>query len=275
MSVVATGIDQALIAEGVDLSSTEQRISEVAERLRAEARARVAQTQAVPTFRAAPQPEPVRAVEAAPAPMPAPAYAAMPNVMEPAPQPVVRDDVVLTPTQPKQAMVYETPAMPEPQYEEPIAQGAFIPPQAERAMRPARMPRIDELPMPAQNQIRASRGEPAPDPKPMSLLQRLATVGFRTEGRGPSGACSATPARGSAPADVARPRGIYQTPRPTAGLSSSPGAARPTGQNGAGAPQRGRRPAGDSGVPPPPGQLSRRRRNDTQAPSQTRPGAFS
>jgi cell division protein FtsZ len=185
VSVVATGIDQALIAEGVDLSSTEQRISEVAERLRAEARARVAQTQAVPTFRAAPQPEPVKAVEAAQAPMPAPVYAPMPNVMEPAPQPVVRDDVVLTPSLPKQAMAYETPSMPEPQYhEEPIAQGAFIPPQAERAMRPARMPRIDELPIPAQNQIRASRGEPAHEPKPMSLLQRLATVGFGRKDEG-------------------------------------------------------------------------------------------
>src|SRR6476659_3832126 len=81
VSVVATGIDHALLESGGDLTATEQRISEVAERLRAEARARVAQTQAVPTFRAAPQPEPVRAVEAAPAPMPAPAYAAMPNVM--------------------------------------------------------------------------------------------------------------------------------------------------------------------------------------------------
>ncbi|KAB0267020.1 cell division protein FtsZ [Microvirga brassicacearum] len=179
VSVVATGIDQALIAEGVDLSSTEQRISEVAERLRAEARARVAQTQAVPTFRAATQAEPVKAIETAPAPMPVAAYAPMPDVMEPAPQPVIRDDVVLTPAQPKQAMVYETPAMPEPQYhDEQMAQGAFIPPQAERAMRPARMPRIDELPVPAQNQIRASRGETAHDPKPMSLLQRLATVGF-------------------------------------------------------------------------------------------------
>jgi cell division protein FtsZ len=116
--------------------------------------------------------------------MPTQAYASMPNVMEPAPQPVVRDDVVLTPTQPKQAMVYETPLMPEPQYEEPIAQGSFIPPQAERAMRPARMPRIDELPMPAQNQIRASRGEPALEPKPMSLLQRLATVGFGRKDEG-------------------------------------------------------------------------------------------
>ena len=101
--------------------------------------------------------------------------------MDTVPQPVVRDDVVLTPAQPKQAMVYEAPAMPEPRYhEEPLAQGAFIPPQAERAMRPARMPRIDELPIPAQNQIRASRGEMehAHDPKRMSLLQRLATVGF-------------------------------------------------------------------------------------------------
>jgi cell division protein FtsZ len=45
-------------------------------------------------------------------------------------------------------------------------------------MRPARMPRIDELPMPAQNQIRASRGEePAHEHKP-SLIQRLATIGF-------------------------------------------------------------------------------------------------
>ncbi|AWM86440.1 cell division protein FtsZ [Microvirga sp. 17 mud 1-3] len=189
VSVVATGIDQ-IAGEAVDLSSTEQRISEVAERLRAEARARVAQTQAVPTFRATATAEMVKAVpapapvEAAPAPAPvatAPIYSSLatPSV-EPAPQPVVRDDVVLTPTQPKQAMAYEAPVVAEPAYEEPVApQGAFIPPQAERAMRPARMPRIDELPIPAQNQIRASRGEEAPhDTKRMSLLQRLATVGF-------------------------------------------------------------------------------------------------
>jgi cell division protein FtsZ len=45
-----------------------------------------------------------------------------------------------------------------------------------------RMPRVDELPMPAQNQIRASRGEAADhqslDQKRMSLLQRLAQVGL-------------------------------------------------------------------------------------------------
>jgi cell division protein FtsZ len=186
VSVVATGIDQALMGNEADISSTEQRISEVAERLRAEARARAAQAQAVPTFRSTAQPEPVKAVErvqeAAPAPVAsAPAYVSMATPTEPAPQVLVRDDVVLTPAQPKQAMAYEAPAPQQAYHDEPVDQGAFIPPQAERAMRPARMPRIDELPMPAQNQIRASQGqmEPAQDStKRMSLMQRLATVGF-------------------------------------------------------------------------------------------------
>ncbi len=44
------------------------------------------------------------------------------------------------------------------------------------------MPRIDELPVPAQNEIRARRGELPQDEHPekrrMSLLQRLAAVGL-------------------------------------------------------------------------------------------------
>jgi cell division protein FtsZ len=58
---------------------------------------------------------------------------------------------------------------------------AFIPPQPERAGRP-RMPRIDELPIPAQNEIRAQqRGEAdeaGPEKQRMTLLQRLAAVGL-------------------------------------------------------------------------------------------------
>ncbi len=95
--------------------------------------------------------------------------------------PATHDDVVLTPTQPKQAVAYEPPLPPAAYQEEPLPAGSFIPPQAERAVvRAARMPRVDELPVPAQNQIRASRGEPVPshDQKRMTLLQRLATVGF-------------------------------------------------------------------------------------------------
>ncbi|MBF9233586.1 cell division protein FtsZ [Microvirga alba] len=190
VSVVATGIDHALLANGGDLNSTEQRISEVAERLRAEARARASQTQAVPTFRSAAQALPVKAaeIETAPAPV-APAFVSMATPvieqprMEAAPQPVIRDEVVLTPAQPKPVMSFEAPVAQQPVYHEPVEQTSFIPPQAERAMRPARMPRIDELPMPAQNQIRASRGEaePAHDAKRMSLLQRLAGFGRKEE----------------------------------------------------------------------------------------------
>jgi cell division protein FtsZ len=184
VSVVATGIDHALLENTGDLSATEQRISEVAERLRAEARARATHTQAVPTvptLRANVQAEPVKAAQILTEghPVLAPAPAAAPQPVEPAPQPVVRDDVVLTPAQPKPAMTYEAPAPQAHAYDEAPVEDTFIPPQAERAMRPARMPRIDELPMPAQNQIRASRGEidPVQEHKP-SLIQRLATMGF-------------------------------------------------------------------------------------------------
>ncbi len=66
--------------------------------------------------------------------------------------------------------------------EEPPQPGAFIPPSPERAMRARRMPRIDELPFPAQNEIRARRGELTddhhPDKRRMSLMQRLASVGL-------------------------------------------------------------------------------------------------
>ena len=83
----------------------------------------------------------------------------------------------------------------------------FIPPQAERVpMRAPRMPRIDELPVPAQNEIRARRGEMPeehhPEKQRMSLLQRLASVGLgRREHDEP--AASACAARTGADADGA------------------------------------------------------------------------
>ena len=63
VSVVATGIDQALITAAPELTATEQKIAEVAERLRAEARARVAQ---LAPARVA-EPAPARGEAAAPA----------------------------------------------------------------------------------------------------------------------------------------------------------------------------------------------------------------
>ena len=143
--------------------------------------------------------------------------------------------------------------LPQPQvYDEPMEQGAFIPPQAERAMRPARMPRIDELPMPAQNQIRASRGEePAQRAQALSLIQRLATVGFGRREEPQQAPRRAAPG-GPAPADVPGSRRV----RPPAGSASGAASGR-RARLGSGAPGIvGRRSAGDSGLPAPPGQLS-------------------
>ena len=190
VSVVATGIDASLIDQNTSLTATEQRISEVAERLRAEARARVTPSQVSPGIRNAlpeePQAQPqiqsqetersMMAEMQAQPPLAAPAYAPQPM------HTLRRDEVVVTPVPPRQAMAFEPAPPPSPVVEERYPPQTFVPPPAERAaaMRPVRMPRVEELPMPAQNQIRASRGEGEVqhEQKRMSLLQRLATVGF-------------------------------------------------------------------------------------------------
>ena len=84
--------------------------------------------------------------------------------------------------QPKPSLFPEPAAEPKAAYEQP-APTAFIPPSPERpANRGPRMPRIDELPVPAQNELRVMRGEAPPVEPPqkqrMGLLQRLASVGL-------------------------------------------------------------------------------------------------
>ncbi len=89
-------------------------------------------------------------------------------------------DVTIRPLAPKPSLFIE-PAPAAPESHEPRA---FIPPQPERMPpRGPRMPRIDELPVPAQNELRARRGETPPEEhhpqrRHVSLLQRLATVGL-------------------------------------------------------------------------------------------------
>jgi cell division protein FtsZ len=177
VSVVATGIDKPMSAQG-ELDPTEARIAEVAERLKAEARLR----SAVPNIRTS-------ASAPAPAPMPAPAAETMmpEPVRAPAPAPVsFAADVRIEPAQPRPAMV-APPVVeaPPPETSLPHHEDSFIPPMPERAViRPTRMPRVQDLPLPAQHQIAQSRGAaPAPAPasveqKRMSLMQRLASVGF-------------------------------------------------------------------------------------------------
>jgi cell division protein FtsZ len=176
VSVVATGIDQAL-AQRPSVSAAEARIAEVAQRLRADnerlsdrvERAEPARPAVSALTAAGPPPAPVSdSIESAKA---AVAAAILPQASG--------QDVTIRPLGPKPSLFMD-PAASEPEPEEPEA---FIPPSPERVSpRALRMPRIDELPVPAQNEIRARRGELPPEQHPekrrMSLLQRLAAVGL-------------------------------------------------------------------------------------------------
>ena len=97
----------------------------------------------------------------------------------------VIDQVTFRPLAPRPSL-FQPIQQEEPRAEEPAEEPLkpFIPPQAERPVRSPRMPRIDEFPMPAQNEMRAHRGEAgaadgsALDTKRMTLLQRLANIGM-------------------------------------------------------------------------------------------------
>jgi cell division protein FtsZ len=89
------------------------------------------------------------------------------------------EDVSIRPM-PVKPSLFEHMPHDAPQAEAPIPE-SFIPPTPEPVMRQPRMPRIDELPMPAQNEIRAQRGDTTdnhPEKQRMSLMQRLASVGL-------------------------------------------------------------------------------------------------
>ena len=113
-------------------------------------------------------------------------------------------------SRPKPSLFVE-PVLAEPALEE--VPKTFIPPQPERASgRAPRMPRIEELPIPAQNEIRAQRGEVSeenPEKRRMSLLQRLAQVGLgRRDGEpAPAAAQRGRARRAGAAAGRARPTG--------------------------------------------------------------------
>jgi cell division protein FtsZ len=177
VSVVATGIDQS---QKQVLPVAEQRIAEVAHRLRATNPRLAERPDAVERpERAEPQQAP-RPAAGAPAVAPASVNASIASVAKAAIAAAIlpqsgSDDVVIRPLAPKPSLFID-PAASEVEKPEPET---FIPPQPERVARVPRMPRIDELPMPAQNEIRARRGEPLPEDHPetqrKSLFQRIAT----------------------------------------------------------------------------------------------------
>jgi cell division protein FtsZ len=202
VSVVATGIDVVLSdrqpvntrqtiapvavapAPAPQAVAAASRLAELTQTLRANTQRMAERTD--PAQRAVAQAlsAPAAAPPAPVAEAPAPQYVA--EVARPAEASVAAiEDVTIRPIAPKPSLFLEpveTVAEAAPAPVEP--ERPFIPPQAERpAVRPPRMPRIDELPMPAQNQIRARQAEPveqaaAPQKQRVSLLQRLASVGL-------------------------------------------------------------------------------------------------
>ncbi|MEY9602660.1 cell division protein FtsZ [Bradyrhizobium japonicum] len=207
VSVVATGIEQATIARNTQATSApvanaapqqiqqvqqapaapaaaaESRLADLTARLRAdnqrmaeraqklEAQIPAAAPGAAPT---APRPNVERAALAAIA-------AAVAEVPQ-APAPMqTYGDVTVRPIAQKPTLFPE-PDMAPVAMQEPMTPDTFIPPQAERGpVRAPRMPRIDELPMPAQAELRQARGEAeeeTPQKTRLSLLQRLANVGL-------------------------------------------------------------------------------------------------
>ncbi|HEY4634986.1 MAG TPA: cell division protein FtsZ [Rhodospirillales bacterium] len=201
VSVVATGIDPALIPAANP--SAVERISDPIARQRIQ--------RSVETRRELPRPSMESMREHAyhaPADHEDDGYDELP----PLAHETAIDDVTIRPVAAKPT--FFEPVFDEPRAHDPIdePERPYIPPRAEQPVRGLRMPRVEELPMPAQNEIRASRGEPSEhhsaEKRRTTLLQRLANVGLgrREEEEAP------------APRPVARPpsRPVDPDPRPAA-----------------------------------------------------------
>jgi cell division protein FtsZ len=204
VSVVATGIEQAAIARNSQATSApvanpapqaqpapapaavaESRLADLTARLRADNQRMAERAQRLEAQVPAGAPGPVGApmaprpnVERAALAAIAAAVADVPQA--PAPMQTY-GDVTVRPIAQKPTLFPEPEQAPFAMHE-PMTPETFIPPQAERPpARAPRMPRLDELPMPAQAEIRQARGEvedETPQKTRLSLLQRLANVGL-------------------------------------------------------------------------------------------------
>jgi len=205
VSVVATGIEQASImrnsgapaaalatpAAATGHHAPENRLADLTARLRAD-NARLAeraakleaQTPGSAPASAAPQRASSNVERAA---LAAIAAAVAPVTPSAAPAGQVYGDVTVRPIAQKPSLFPDHNVAHAEPVDEPITPETFIPQQAERpASRTPRMPKFEDLPMPAQAEIRQARGEQGrgeseeehPQKSRLSLLQRLANVGL-------------------------------------------------------------------------------------------------
>ncbi|WP_407147969.1 cell division protein FtsZ [Bradyrhizobium sp. ORS 86] len=199
VSVVATGIEQAAIARAQapaaqqSNGSPESRLADLTARLRADNQRLAERAQKLDPPSgvtvapiAAPQPAPqqrpggnveraaLAAIAAAVAPDNSPAAQAPM-------QPASYGDVTVRPIAQKPSLFPDHDVTKAEQHE-PMPPETFIPQAAERSpVRAPRMPKFEDLPMPAQAEIRQARGdgeEEHPQKTRLSLLQRLANVGL-------------------------------------------------------------------------------------------------
>ncbi|KJC61144.1 cell division protein FtsZ [Bradyrhizobium sp. LTSPM299] len=198
VSVVATGIEQAAIARAAApaaapaaAGSPESRLADLTARLRADNQRLAERTQKMepPTgvtvapiaapAAAAPQLRPT-ANNVERAALAAIAAAVAPDNSAPM-QPGSYGDVTVRPIAQKPTLFPDHDAVRAEQHE-PMPPETFIPQAAERSpVRAPRMPKFEDLPMPAQAEIRQARGEGEeehPQKTRLSLLQRLANVGL-------------------------------------------------------------------------------------------------
>ena len=189
VSVVATGIEQAAIARSAATApavpaviTADSKLAEVTAKLRADNQRAVAAT-----MQKQDAPRPAQGIpQRAPANHERAALAAIAAAVAPdapsADQHAAYGDVTVRPIAQKPSLFpdHDTSRI-ENQDAPPPEQ--FIPQAAERApMRAPRMPKFEDLPMPAQAEIRQARGdgdeEAHPQKTRLSLLQRLANVGL-------------------------------------------------------------------------------------------------
>jgi cell division protein FtsZ len=197
VSVVATGIEQALISRNAaapaatatnavaSAAAPDSRLADLTARLRAD-NARMAERaqklEATMPAQAAPAAQrPTGSVErGALAAIAAAVAAEAPQQVAPL-QPASYGDVTVRPIAQKPSLVPDMDTA-KVEMREVATPETFIPQAAERApVRAPRMPKFEDLPMPAQAEIRQARGEAEeehPQKARMSLLQRLANVGL-------------------------------------------------------------------------------------------------
>jgi cell division protein FtsZ len=176
VSVVATGIDNTGLQRHP--VQPEAALKELASKMRNTRSAE--RIERSPAAAVAAAPAPVVAASA-PAAVESAAHAAVAAALM---APTAIEDVSIRPMPIKPSLFEPAPAEAV-QAAEPPTPKSFIPPAPERVLRQPRMPRIDELPLPAQAEIKAQRGEldaDHPEKRRMSLMQRLASVGLGRRG---------------------------------------------------------------------------------------------